>query len=124
MFLYWKKRGTYELEALPSDLAELELGAVERFSWSSTPDIIEDLGGRCGPTFPGGLSGGCNTWSTWPPPFGQSLWPDHQAHGTVSHSLSSNVGPELLLRALLVGEGPDTRALGPRGSQADLWQVS
>lgn len=46
MFLYWRKRGTYELEALPSDLAELELGTVERFSWSSTLDIIEDLRGR------------------------------------------------------------------------------
>ncbi|XP_036204107.1 pleckstrin homology domain-containing family G member 5 isoform X1 [Myotis myotis] len=44
MFLYWKKRGAYELEALPSALAGLELGAVERFSWSSTLDIIEDLG--------------------------------------------------------------------------------
>ncbi|MXQ81828.1 hypothetical protein E5288_WYG004864 [Bos mutus] len=44
MFLYWKKRGAYELEALPRALAELELGAVERFSWSSTLDIIEDLG--------------------------------------------------------------------------------
>lgn len=49
MFLYWRKRGAYELEALPGALAELELGAVERFSWSSTLDIIEDLGGRCGP---------------------------------------------------------------------------
>ncbi|EPQ12748.1 Pleckstrin like proteiny domain-containing family G member 5 [Myotis brandtii] len=44
MCLYWKKRGAYELEALPSALAGLELGAVERFSWSSTLDIIEDLG--------------------------------------------------------------------------------
>ncbi|TKC51559.1 hypothetical protein EI555_002204 [Monodon monoceros] len=43
MFLYWKKRGAYALEALPGALAELELGAVERFSWSSTLDIIEDL---------------------------------------------------------------------------------
>lgn len=55
MFLYWRKRGTYQLEALPGALAELELGAVERFSWSSSLDIIEDLGGRCGPTSPGGL---------------------------------------------------------------------
>ncbi|EPY86047.1 hypothetical protein CB1_000331014, partial [Camelus ferus] len=38
-----RKRGAYELEALPGALAELELGAVERFSWSSTLDIIEDL---------------------------------------------------------------------------------
>ncbi|MEJ1272500.1 nucleolar protein 9 [Cricetulus griseus] len=42
-----EKRGTYELETLPGDLARLELGAVERFSWSSALDIIEDLGGRC-----------------------------------------------------------------------------
>ena len=77
MFLYWKKRGAYELEALPGALAELELGAVERFSWSSTLDIIEDLGGRCRPTFPGGSSWGLDTWSTWPPPSGQSLWLTH-----------------------------------------------
>ncbi|XP_036020056.1 pleckstrin homology domain-containing family G member 5 isoform X3 [Mus musculus] len=44
MFLYWRKRGAYELEALPGDLGQLELGAVERFSWSSALDIIEDLG--------------------------------------------------------------------------------
>ncbi|XP_032619713.1 pleckstrin homology domain-containing family G member 5 isoform X2 [Chelonoidis abingdonii] len=44
MFLYWKKRGTYELETLPTALRELEYGAVERFSWSSTLDITEDLG--------------------------------------------------------------------------------
>ncbi|KAK7817307.1 hypothetical protein U0070_004444 [Myodes glareolus] len=43
MFLYWRKRGTYELETLPRDLTQLELGAVERFSWSSALDIIEDL---------------------------------------------------------------------------------
>ncbi|XP_006885979.1 PREDICTED: polynucleotide 5'-hydroxyl-kinase NOL9 [Elephantulus edwardii] len=48
---YWElkgviKRGTYELEALPATLGELELGAVERFSWSSSLDIIEDLRGR------------------------------------------------------------------------------
>lgn len=47
MFLYWRKRGTYELETLPGDLGQLELGSVERFSWSSALDIIEDLGGRC-----------------------------------------------------------------------------
>lgn len=67
MFLYWRKRGAYELEALPGALAELELGAVERFSWSSTLDIIEDLGGRCGPTFPGGHSRGSGTWAAWSP---------------------------------------------------------
>lgn len=82
MFLYWKKRGTYELEALPSALAALELGGGERFSWSSTLDIIEDLGGRCGP-FPGGLSGGSHTWSIRRPPFGQRLWRGHHVLATV-----------------------------------------
>ncbi|NWI91632.1 PKHG5 protein, partial [Pitta sordida] len=44
MFLYWRKRGAYELEALPTGLAGLECGAVERFSWSSSLDISEELG--------------------------------------------------------------------------------
>ncbi|NXH16369.1 PKHG5 protein, partial [Bucco capensis] len=44
MFLYWRKRGAYELEALPAGLAGLEFGAVERFSWSSSLDISEELG--------------------------------------------------------------------------------
>ncbi|NXK85504.1 PKHG5 protein, partial [Formicarius rufipectus] len=44
MFLYWKKRGAYELEALPPGLAGLEYEAVERFSWSSSLDISEELG--------------------------------------------------------------------------------
>ncbi|NXS44219.1 PKHG5 protein, partial [Balaeniceps rex] len=44
MFLYWRKRGAYELEALPAGLARLEYGAVERFSWSSSLDISEELG--------------------------------------------------------------------------------
>ncbi|NXW10679.1 PKHG5 protein, partial [Fregetta grallaria] len=44
MFLYWRKRGAYELEALPAGLAGLEYGAVERFSWSSSLDIREELG--------------------------------------------------------------------------------
>ncbi|NXM68546.1 PKHG5 protein, partial [Serilophus lunatus] len=44
MFLYWRKRGAYELEALPAGLAGLEYGAVERFSWSSSLDISEELG--------------------------------------------------------------------------------
>ncbi|NWT99946.1 PKHG5 protein, partial [Urocynchramus pylzowi] len=44
MFLYWRKRGAYELEALPPGLAGLEYGAVERFSWSSSPDVSEELG--------------------------------------------------------------------------------
>ncbi|XP_031818808.1 uncharacterized protein LOC116422856 [Sarcophilus harrisii] len=43
MFLYWRKRGAYELESLPPSLTELEYGTVERFSWSSSLDIIEDL---------------------------------------------------------------------------------
>lgn len=41
MFLYWKKRGAYELGALPPTLAGMEYGAVERFSWSSSLDISE-----------------------------------------------------------------------------------
>ncbi|NXG21463.1 PKHG5 protein, partial [Grallaria varia] len=44
MFLYWKKRGAYELEALPAGLEGLEYEAVERFSWSSSLDISEELG--------------------------------------------------------------------------------
>ncbi|NXC44422.1 PKHG5 protein, partial [Penelope pileata] len=43
MFLYWRKRGAYELGALPPALAGLECGAVERFSWSSSLDIAEEL---------------------------------------------------------------------------------
>ncbi|NWR81348.1 PKHG5 protein, partial [Centropus unirufus] len=46
MFLYWKKRGAYELEALPAGLAALEYGAAERFSWSSSLDVGEELGGE------------------------------------------------------------------------------
>ncbi|NWS75775.1 PKHG5 protein, partial [Crotophaga sulcirostris] len=46
MFLYWRKRGAYELEALPAGLAALEYGAVERFSWSSSLDVSEELGGE------------------------------------------------------------------------------
>ncbi|NXM14621.1 PKHG5 protein, partial [Ploceus nigricollis] len=44
MFLYWKKRGAYELEALPPGLVGLEYGAVERFSWNSSLDVSEELG--------------------------------------------------------------------------------
>uniref|UniRef100_A0A8C7P1H7 Pleckstrin homology and RhoGEF domain containing G5 n=1 Tax=Oncorhynchus mykiss TaxID=8022 RepID=A0A8C7P1H7_ONCMY len=40
MFLYWKKRGAYELETLPSYI--IEQGA-ERYSWSSSFDVIHDL---------------------------------------------------------------------------------
>ncbi|XP_060550320.1 pleckstrin homology domain-containing family G member 5 isoform X1 [Pantherophis guttatus] len=43
MFLYWKKRGAYELEALPPDLTDLEASLVEKFSWSSTLNIAQDL---------------------------------------------------------------------------------
>ena len=45
MFLYWKKRGAYELGALPPALAGMEYGAVERFSWRSSLDISEQLAG-------------------------------------------------------------------------------
>lgn len=69
MFLYWRRRGTYELETLPADLARLELGAVERFSWSSGLDIMEDLGGRCH-HFPRGLQ---EAWA--PGPLGHPCWP-------------------------------------------------
>ncbi|KAM6402576.1 LOW QUALITY PROTEIN: pleckstrin homology domain-containing family G member 5 [Rhynochetos jubatus] len=44
MFLYWRKRGAYELEALPAGMAALEYGAPERFSWSAGPDAGEELG--------------------------------------------------------------------------------
>lgn len=40
MFLYWKKRGAYELEAPPPSLTE------ERYSWSSSLDIIHNLCGK------------------------------------------------------------------------------
>ncbi|XP_028308081.1 pleckstrin homology domain-containing family G member 5 isoform X2 [Gouania willdenowi] len=40
MFLYWKKRGAYELETLPLSLSH---GGVERYSWSSSLDVIQDL---------------------------------------------------------------------------------
>lgn len=43
MFLYWKKRGAYELEALPSSLGQ---GGRERYSWSSSLDVIHDLCGK------------------------------------------------------------------------------
>ncbi|XP_071021885.1 pleckstrin homology domain-containing family G member 5-like isoform X1 [Oncorhynchus clarkii lewisi] len=39
MFLYWKKRGAYELETLPSYIIEQ---GEERYSWSSF-DVIHDL---------------------------------------------------------------------------------
>lgn len=65
MFLYWRKRGTYELETLPGDLTQLELGAVERFSWSSALDIIEDLEGRYS-HFPLRTWRSCGCQSLWP----------------------------------------------------------
>lgn len=49
MFLYWKKRGAYELEALPPSLTQL---GIERYSWSSSLDAIHDLCGKLG-----GMSG-------------------------------------------------------------------
>ncbi|TNN45861.1 hypothetical protein EYF80_043949 [Liparis tanakae] len=45
MFLYWKKRGEYELEALPPALAQV---GMERYSWSSSLDVIRDLCGKLG----------------------------------------------------------------------------
>lgn len=40
MFLYWKKRGAYELEAPPPSLTE------ERYSWSSSLDVTFELRGK------------------------------------------------------------------------------
>uniref|UniRef100_A0A8C2DU31 Pleckstrin homology domain containing, family G (with RhoGef domain) member 5b n=1 Tax=Cyprinus carpio TaxID=7962 RepID=A0A8C2DU31_CYPCA len=40
MFLYWRKRGAYELETVPSSLTEL---GAERYSWSSPLDVIYDV---------------------------------------------------------------------------------
>lgn len=73
-------------------------------------DIIEDLGGRRGPTFPGGLAGGLDTWPTWPPPCDQSLWPNQHAHVAADHSLHCGVG---------VRAPPEVggRAQGPQGHQ-------
>lgn len=45
MFLYWKKRGAYELESVPSSLTQV---GIERFSWSSSLDVIHDLCGKLG----------------------------------------------------------------------------
>lgn len=42
MFLYWKKRGAYELETLPPLSA---LGA-ERYSWATPLDAVQDLSGK------------------------------------------------------------------------------
>lgn len=43
MFLHWKKRGAYELEALPSSLTQ---AGIERYSWSSSLEVIHDLCGK------------------------------------------------------------------------------
>ena len=43
MFTYWKKRGAYELEALPPSLNHM---GIERYSWSSSLDVIHDLCGK------------------------------------------------------------------------------
>ncbi|KAM4737709.1 pleckstrin homology domain-containing family G member 5 isoform 2-T2 [Anableps anableps] len=40
MFLYWKKRGEYELEALMPPITQM---TMERYSWSSSLDVIHDL---------------------------------------------------------------------------------
>lgn len=47
MFLYWKKRGAYELEVLPPSFNQV---GMERYSWSSSLEVIHDLCGK-----PGGL---------------------------------------------------------------------
>ncbi|KAJ3586442.1 hypothetical protein NHX12_012840, partial [Muraenolepis orangiensis] len=40
MFMYWKKRGAYELEPPPPSLAEL---GMERYSWSSSMEVFYAL---------------------------------------------------------------------------------
>ncbi|OCT70676.1 hypothetical protein XELAEV_18037599mg [Xenopus laevis] len=67
MFLYWKKRGAYELETIPTSLTELGYSAVERFSWSSSLDIIEDLAGKPHNSLGLGASSQCqtNTFQKW-----------------------------------------------------------
>ncbi|XP_038165180.1 pleckstrin homology domain-containing family G member 5 isoform X1 [Cyprinodon tularosa] len=40
MFLYWKRRGEYELEALMPPIRQM---TTERYSWSSSLDVIYDL---------------------------------------------------------------------------------
>lgn len=45
MFLYWKKRGAYELESLPPSFNQV---GIERYSWSSSLDVIHDLCGKLG----------------------------------------------------------------------------
>lgn len=48
MFLYWKKRGAYELEVLPPSFNPV---GMERYSWSSSLDVTNDL---CGKLLDGG----------------------------------------------------------------------
>lgn len=48
MFLYWKKRGAYELESLPPSFNQV---GIERYSWSSSLDVIHDLCGKLGGGF-------------------------------------------------------------------------
>lgn len=43
MFMYWRKRGAYELEPLPSSLTQL---GMDRFSWSSSLEVIYDVHGK------------------------------------------------------------------------------
>ncbi|KAM7323882.1 hypothetical protein ACRRTK_016187 [Alexandromys fortis] len=92
MFLYWRKRGTYELETLPRDLTQLELGAVERFSWSSALDIIEDLEGRYS-HFPLRTWRNCGYLVCLATPAGQSLWPAGWACVAEDHLLVVVWGP-------------------------------
>ncbi|KAA0706656.1 hypothetical protein E1301_Tti014018 [Triplophysa tibetana] len=40
MFTYWRKRGAYELEPLPSSLTQL---GMDRFWWSSSLEVIYDV---------------------------------------------------------------------------------
>lgn len=98
MFLYWRKRGTYELETLPRDLTQLELGAVERFSWSSALDIIEDLEGRYS-HFPLRTCRNCGYLAGLP---GLCMVAE-------DHLLVVVWGPQPLWRATAGGTGPQTR---------------
>lgn len=113
MFLYWRKRGVYELEALPGHLAELELGA-ERFSWSSTLDVIEDLGGRWG-SRPRRTSK--RLW--------QSLWPELPPahHAQVAGLVRARAPPDSCCRGERAQrEAPGQRAVGA-AKELSLLQV-
>ncbi|XP_039612164.1 pleckstrin homology domain-containing family G member 5-like isoform X2 [Polypterus senegalus] len=41
MFLYWKKRGAYELQPLPTSVSVMESSDMEKYSWSSSLDITD-----------------------------------------------------------------------------------